>query len=334
MNRAGAWILGLLVVASMAGGGWVALRRHLHREPAKIVITSTATARGPTVGALQRGAEAALAEWGGRAGRFKIRLVLQGDLEGAGAAMGTSEALLLLGDHQPPIFFVTALDNHPVEIAGSLRITPSPARQGQVAAAWAKRKGSKRVFLLFDAGTNRSEAIADAFGTEARRLGLTVDGPAEAAGLPLRAVLESGCDLVFYSGEQAPYGTGFKVFSAIRKTGFSGPLVMADADPEVSFLATRPDLVDGTYLVSPFAPAPPEVAARTGATPGPHVTAGYYAMRAALEAIDLANSLEPDDLRRAAARLPYFDAQGRAALRTCALYVARAGKFEFVEPLE
>ena len=71
-----------------------------------------------------------------------------------------------------------------------------------------------------------------------------------------------------------------------------------------------------------------------GSTPGPHVTAGYYAMKAALEAIDLANSAEPDELRRAATRLPYFDARGRAALRKCALYVARNGRFEFVELLD
>ena len=40
------------------------------------------------------------------------------------------------------------------------------------------------------------------------------------------------------------------------------------------------------------------------------------------------------DLTRAAAKLPYFDAQGCAALRKCALYVARNGSFEFVDLLE
>src|SRR5262245_41422601 len=100
-------------------------------------------------------------------------------------------------------------------------------------------------------------------------------------------------------------------------------LAMAEPDPEVSFLATRPDLVDGTYLVSPFAPAPPELAKAIGTTPGPHVTAGYFAMKAALEAIDRANSIDPEELRRAAAKLPYFDAQGREALRKCALYRAK-----------
>jgi hypothetical protein len=152
--------------------------------------------------------------------------------------------------------------------------------------------------------------------------------------VPVDAVLAAKPDLVFYAGEDAPYRTTFKLFSQLRQKGFGGPLLTADADPETSFLATRPDLVDGTYLVSPFAPAPPELSAAMGTVPGPHVTAGYYAMKAALEAIDRANSVEPADLRRAAAQLPYFDAKGGAALRKCALYGARAGRYEFVELLD
>ena len=85
--------------------------------------------------------------------------------------------------------------------------------------------------------------------------------------------------------------------------------------------------------MSPFAPAPKEVADRMGFIPGPHVTTGYFAMKAILDAIDQANSVDEADLHRAAEKLPYFDAQGRAALRPCALYVARNGLFEFVETL-
>src|SRR6185503_12297679 len=122
----------------------------------------------------------------------------------------------------------------------------------------------------------------------------------------IKLILASRPDLVFYSGEESPYSETHRFFSALRAFGYAGTLLTGEADPEVSFLATRPDLVEGTYLVSPFAPAPPELAAAMKSTPGPHVTAGYFAMKAALEAIDRANSIEPAELRRAAARLPYF----------------------------
>jgi ABC-type branched-subunit amino acid transport system substrate-binding protein len=216
------------------------------------------------------------------------------------------------------------------------RITPGCEQQGRSAAAWAKKSGAARVTLVREAGSRRSESIAAAFGSRARELGLTVAGEfyaSEKAEL-INLILASRPDLVFYSGEEAPYSETHRFFSALRAFGYAQTLLTGEADPEVSFLATRPDLQDGMYLVSPFAPAPPELAARMATTPGPHVTAGYFAMKATLEAIDRANSIDLAELQRAAARLPYFDAQGRAALRTCALYVARSGKFEFVELLE
>jgi hypothetical protein len=327
MNRAGGWILGVLVVLAMAGGGWFALRKAMNRETAVVWFLPSAQGRDPTQKALKRGAQAALDEAGGRAGQFRIVLddLNMNETRPVIAWIGTSEGILERGDFQPVLFQVAAFDSLPGESANWLHLTPGFAGQGRAAAAWATKSAGGRIFLLCDKGNRKSEAVADAFGMEARRLGLTVEGPAEAAGLPVQAILGSDCKLVFYSGEQAPYGTAFKVFALLRKAGFSGALVMADADPDVSFLATRPDLVDGTYLVSPFAPAAPEVAARLSA-PGPHVTAGYYAMKAVLDAIDRANSFRTEDLLRAAVVRP--------SSRPCALYVARGGNFEFVELLE
>jgi hypothetical protein len=185
-----------------------------------------------------------------------------------------------------------------------------------------------RVFLLRDPLSIRSSLIAAAFEKTPNESGLQIIGPADPTeewrGLVDR-VIGSKAEAVFYSGEEAPYLTGYKVFQALRARGFDGPLAQAEADPEVSFLATPPTLLEGSYLVSPFAPGPHV---------GPHVNAGYFAMKAALEAIDRANSVEPEALRRAAAKLPYFDAQGRAALRKCALYVAKDGVFEFVRVLD
>ncbi len=71
-----------------------------------------------------------------------------------------------------------------------------------------------------------------------------------------------------------------------------------------------------------------------GVRPGPHVTCGYFSMRAVLDLMERADSLKPTDLRRAAVTSPYFYRPDYAGLRPCALYVARNGRFEFVQNLE
>jgi hypothetical protein len=338
MKRAGGWLLGLLIIASLAGGGWFALRRVFIRETVSVFLLQTDESRDPTTQALNRGILAALQECGERAGKYRVQYIAfkPEDAWNAAVWIGTSESLLLKGDN--PVFplFISAFDTHPWDPSNCFRVTPGCERQGLAAAIWAKKSGAARVFLLREAGSRRSEAIAAAFFKAARDRGITVlnelyTSPAQTLS---DLVLAAKPDLVFYTGEEAPYGSAYRHFSALRASGFVGPFLMGDADPEVSFLATRPDLVDGTYLVSPFAPAPPELAQAMGVTPGPHVTAGYFAMKAALEAIDRANSIDPEELRRAAATLPYFDAQGKAALRKCALYRVRDNTFEFVELLD
>jgi hypothetical protein len=331
-RRAGGWILGLLVVGAMGGGGWFALRRSLQRET--VVVRFLPCGRDPTDQALVRGAEFALQEAEGRAGRFRVAIARAG--AGGDLWIGTSGALTLQGDQQTVPFFLSVVDTHPVDAAGHFRISPGCDRQGKAAAAWAKKAGAARVFLLRDRGSLRSEAIADAFQFAAREHRIAMEGPVDSSTerpVLQDRILASRADLLFYSGEEAPYGTAYALFASLRALGFAGTFLMAEADPEVSFLATRPDLLDGTYLVSPFAPAPVDVAARMGITPGPHVTAGYYAMKAALDSIDRADSVEKTALERVAMRLSSFDAGGRAT-RPCALYVARNGVFEFVELLE
>jgi ABC-type branched-subunit amino acid transport system substrate-binding protein len=341
MKRAGGWLLGLLVVATLAGGACFALRHALNREVVAVVYLRSDLGDGPTGQAMARGAQFALEEATHRAGRFRIELLdhppsEQDEASPVAAWFGTSQAVLSMGDVQPAPFCVSAFDTHPLEPTGCFRISPGCERQGQVAAAWVKESGAARIFLIQEAGSRRSETIAAAFASRIRELGLPVAGRIYSSPKPeiLDLILAAQPDLVFYSGEEAPYSTSQRLFSGLRAKGYAGTLIMGEADPEVSFLATRPELVDGTYLVSPFAPAPPELAARMGTTPGPHVTAGYFAMKAVLDAIDRANSIDAADLRRSAARLPYFDQEGRAALRPCALYVARGGKFEYVETLK
>jgi len=332
MRRAGGWLLGLVVVAAMGGGGWFALRRVFKTENVQVYLFTSE--REPTTKALRKGARTALEECGGRVGRFRVEMInVTGEpmTEDLGGRMwiGTSGNYLSLGDIQPAPFFISVLDTHPYQPTGIFRVTPGCDRQGRAAARWAKSVGVRRAFLVRDSGSLRSTAVGNAFKASAEELKLTVDGPensmTDRPGL-VRRILDSGADLVFYSGEEAPYSTAYDLFMSLLRAGYTGKVATAEADPEVSLLATRPTLFEGMYVVSPFAPYPP-------AGSGPHVVAGYLAMKATLDAIDRANSIDPEALRRAAAKLPIFDATG-ASTRPCALYVARKGILEFVEELK
>ena len=331
-RRAGGWILGLLIVGAMGGGGWFALRRTLQREEAIVALLVSPSDRGPTRGAIEKGARFALQEAGHRAGKY--RLILQEQEPGAiytmpvnvAAWVGTGDAILSRGHREGGPFAVSVFDSHPAEPQDWYPITPGWSQQGASAARWAKKSGALRILLLIDPASFRSKAIAAAFQKAAVAEGLTISEVADAGVENVDRLLAGKPDLVFFSGEEAPYGTTTKVFTALREKGFAGKMVAGEADPEVSFLATRPTLLDGTYLVSPFAPAPPELSARMGFVPGPHVTAGYFAMKAVLDTIDRANSIEEAALHRAAAAVT-------SVRRPCALYVARNGVFEFVETL-
>ena len=330
MKRAGGWLLGVLVVVAMAAGGWFALRRTLFAETVTVVLMRTGNS-DPTMKALSRGAAAALAERSGRAGRFRVRLHEADpdtDLpEKTVIWIGTSEGMNLKNDFHATLK-VAAFDVDPWRNLGATSLSVTLPQLGDLAAGWAKKSNAARVLLIRDKESTHSMFIADRFIKEARRLGLTLVADRSAAEPDLtEQILSARPDLVFFSGEKAPYGTAKKIFGPLREKGFAGPLVMAEADPEVSYLATRPDLVEGCYLITPFAPAPPDVAARMQTTQGPHVTAGYFAMKAVLDILDQADSSDEVELRRAATRVPNL-------ARPCAVYVARSNLFRFVEELK
>jgi hypothetical protein len=317
----------------MAGAGWFALRGLFNRQTIGILYVESGRGDGPTSKAFWFGAEIALSEATNRAGKYRVELIdlppgRYGEVSVVAGWIGTSEALLYQGQQQSPPFYVSLLDTHPHDPKGVFSVTPGCRQQGKAAAAWAKKSGAARVVLLLERQCLRSRAIGESFAASIPIVG----EPLEAHVDEVDRILASKPDLVFFAGEAAAYSTAFKVFTALRAKGYAGPLLMGEADPEVSYLATRPDLVEGTYLVTPFAPLP-ELEAALGRPLGPHVIAGYLGMRAALRAIDRADSLVAEKLIRAAAELPDFDATG-ASTRPCALYVARGGKFEFVEELK
>src|SRR5262245_60659368 len=194
----------------MGAAGWFTLRGAFHRQTIGILFLYSARGEGPTHQAIWRGAEVALAESTGRAGRYRVKMgeVFRTGPDGTevAARIGTSEALLAQGLLLEPPFFVSVVDTHPHDPKGCFRVTPGCSRQGQAAAAWAKKSGASRPALLVERTSLRSRAIAAAF-----KASIPVAGEADVEDAD--RLLELKPDLIFFSGEEAPYSTAFKVFS-------------------------------------------------------------------------------------------------------------------------
>jgi hypothetical protein len=243
--------------------------------------------------------------------------------------LGTSEAIAELGDLIPHGLRISVMDTHPRSVEGQIRILAGYADQGRAAARWAQRTGAG-ILLIGDASSSRGTAVANAF------CGILPDVPVEQvesgkhAELAARIVSHAP-GLVFYSGEDAPYGTSESIFKELRAKGFAGKLVMAEADPEVSFLAVPCRVPEGTFLISPIGPPSPEFTAKyepaTGRHAGPHGWVGYLAMKRTLELLEGMDSGKREEFDRVAASRPPVPP-------SCALYLVRNGKFEFVQALK
>jgi hypothetical protein len=334
MRRAGGWILGGIVVAAMAGGAWIALRPLFTRETLYIGYFRASGGRGPSNDAMFSGAEFALEEAGRKAGRFKVVLV-ESNLHHSKLPpiwIGTSEALFESGNHEPARLLISLMDSHPQFEYGELRILAPYEDQGRAAAEWAKSKGHTHVYLVQDIGGTKGGGIADlfrqAFPTSPGGA-IDVGGPPDQWRELVDRILLYQPELLFYAGEEAPYGTAEPMFKLLREKGFAGTILMGEKEPEVSFLALPCRVPEQTFLISPIGPPSKEFAAKyepaTGRHAGPHGWVGYQAMKAALDVIDRAESMA--DFESVAERL-------RPARRPCFLYCARGGQWEFVEDLK
>lgn len=329
MRRAGGWFLGLVAVAAMAGGGWIAFRPILNREVLWIEVERGL--RDPSNNALISGMEFALKETGHRAGRYRLELL--------GPKPGVDDAptfrIELGGDSviratTPHSGFSIAVPDTPVE----LQVQPTLQALGSAAGAWVAGSGAKRVTLVFERDRGPVEQIADEFCKSAMHIVQDFETRFDRSGeqdATLDRILKSDPDLVFFSGEAVPYGRAFELFDGLRKRGYPGRMVMADAEPEVSYLAVPTKVVEGTFLVSTLGPPSREFAAKyepdTGRFAGPHAWPGYLLMRAMTQVVDRAKSKDEPELRRALLLDP-------PARRPCALYVHKGGKFEFVQDLK
>ena len=317
----------------MAGGTWLAFQPILNRETVRIVYLGSPEERVPTRDALLSGARFALDEAGWRAGPYRVEFDTP-------ASMGSRlyEVLLTVDpqrllqaefQHEP----WSSSDTRP-DAALTLQAMGYLSAEGRAAAAWAKDTGSLNTAIVYDQAESFSGMIALDFRSQADFLHVPYGPLLDMAAGPdmlIDRLLEAKPDLVFYAGERAPYSTGFDLFNALRAKGYKGRLAMADADPEVSFLAVSDHVVEGTYLISTIGPPSKEFSAAyepaTGRHAGPHAWPGYRLMKRVLDVIGRSPSPRSIDLIHQANLL-------QEELLPCSLYILRGGKFVFVQDLK
>jgi len=337
MRRAGGWVLGIIAVAAMAAGAWMAFRPILKRETLTIQVSRGL--RDPSSDALISGMTFGLNRAGNRAGGYHVRL--QHSSVPGEPNTRRYHPPLSINVGEPNLVTAMVLVQHfgPENMmrTAELRVVPDMKDLGRAAAVWARETKAARITILDDRETSTLEAkddFIDTFDrltedlrvwTVGRTLGMDQRSPA------LERVLATKPDLVVYAGESAPYGHAFEIFDALRKKGYRGLLAITDSDPEVSYLAVPTEVVDGIFLLSTIGPPSKEFAEAyepaTGRHAGPHAWPGYLLMNAVIDLIDRSRSNKPEDLYAALTAKP-------ESLRPCALYQFKAGKFVFIQDLK
>jgi len=336
MGRTAGGVLGIAAVAAIAGAGWLAMRPLRNRETLTLVVNRGL--RDPSSDAMVSGMRFALAEAGNRAGMFRIELMEARHSFPAHARVCInlgSAPLIETGIEEPGTGVTLDSADPPLP----LRPVADAREVGLAAGRWASETGSRTPVLLRNRNHPVSFIIARAFqeGAAPERPPLDEELEEGASDYPARLktlveqTIAAHPDLVFYSGEEAPYGRAFEMFDALRKGGFAGRLAMGDSDPEVSFLAIPTPVVEGTFLVSPIGPPSPGFAAAyepaTGRRAGPHAWPGYVAMNELLRVLDQAtsgNRAHLAGLFNHAVRPPHPPA----------LYQFKEGRFVFVRELK
>jgi hypothetical protein len=320
----------------MAGGAWFALRPLFARETLYIGYFRASDGRDPSNDAMFSGAQFALDEAGGKAGRFKVVLV-EAKPEYSKLPpvwIGTSEAIRDTADVPIARLRISLMDRYQEPVDGEVRILATYEDQGRAAAEWAKSRRFSSVFSVSDVHSSKGSGILDMFryGFPESPSGYVEEASAATQWRDLvdRILLDTP-DLLFYAGEEAPFGTAESLFKALRERGYSGTIAMGEKEPEVSFLALPCCVPEGTFLISPIGPPSKEFAARyepaTGRHAGPHGWVGYLAMKAALDVIERAGDGGTGEFQAIVDRMP-------PVRRSCYLYCARNGKFEFVQELK
>ncbi len=351
MRRArGTWLLVGSAALVMLAGGFFALRPFLFRETVVLALASEGKIGGRFTEGVLLGVGAALDEREGRAGRFNVRpdilgefdpryigwrerkeipVFLDVDLPPWSADLMAEEGVPVVSVNEPP----PSDQRWPHRIP---RVVAGPERLGKAAADWAARLGARRVFLLELMFDDRGFAVARGFRKRAAELGLHLADHIRFhepyGGLP-DEILEQKPDALFMAGEVPPLSKSPALLDRLREKGFRGELLFADAGPATSLLLSPPRFAEGCRLVSLIGPPPSAFTAKFGPTP-PGLWQGYQAGRAALDALEKAESKDPGAVRRALASLPAFDANGDPASPVLGGYTLKSAVWVFTESLK
>lgn len=349
-------------VLVMLAGGFLALRPYFFRETLTLALVGVHVPT-PYPRQVLIGIDLALQERSFRAGRFKIRAgEVEGHLLASHFQSGTVQDFregpdrlkveiaavidmgldvwaldTLAGGGLPTVSAESAYPLPVFEGSGGallFRVVPPAERLGAAAAHWANRPGANRVFLLEEMFDDRSILVANAFrrnrGIE--RVGeIRFHQPYDSLA---DEILRARPDAVFMAGEPRPQTKTREIFSRLRERGFGGELLFADSDPAGSLVVLAPvPFPEGCRLVSLLAPPPADFTAKVGYAP-PGAWYGYRAAKAALDAIERAESKDWRAIRRSLAALPAFDANGEPASPVTALYTFKNGSWTFTETLK
>lgn len=236
------------------------------------------------------------------------------------------------------------------------RVVPAGDVQAVADARWAKQLGARSVYVLYD-DPKWSGDIADAFRTEARRIGLTTVGfsaikPTEDSYEDLvRGIVESEADTVYLASfTQSGGGRLLRDLRAVASTeeiAFIGSGILLSGFADIAG-----DAAEGTYAT--LAAGPPGKLRGAGARfyrnykrryksePGPQAAAGYDAMGASLAAIDRACDEDPGAVLAALNSLNRyvgatgtfgFDRNGDSTLRIINGYQRRDGEWRWIEAI-
>jgi branched-chain amino acid transport system substrate-binding protein len=193
------------------------------------------------------------------------------------------------------------------------RVVATDDVQGAVGAAFARRIGATRVYVLHDS-TPGGEAVAVTFANTAANLGVQVVGGPEGVDLAAsdyravaRKVRDSRADLVYWGGSEVGGGTLWRDLRA--ELGPNAKLMGPDGINNDGFIAAAGPAAEGTYATFPGI-VPAQLGGK-GADwyrrykqqfqrePDPFAAYGYEAMSVALAAIERAGKLDRAAIRDA-----------------------------------
>ncbi len=358
MRRAGGWVLGLLVLAVMAGGAWALLRRVVPSET--ITIVSILPRGGPgeeRSEALVNGIALALDERNFRAAQFRVKhkdLDSRSEEARPGTVVKDLSAVAVIGGldrrqaseispklQQAKLLFVspTCSDLRPQD-PGDLRMVARDYLQGVGAVQWARRMEVESAFLVDDDPLDAT-GITHSFRWWAQSTGLRIVGDekyfwlyADDAALVHRIVREKP-PLVYLAGLDLPSAARF--VSRLRGARYGGRIMMSQRGLNPDFMERAGAAAEGVLFTSVLLPPPAEFdreyRARHGEPAPREAWTGYRAAKAVLDAVERARTKDRAAIRAACAALPLFDARGDPARPVLGAYAVRGGRFEFVEEL-